>query len=99
MWFAGLVRRGAGPATPRPPRQHVRRFRRCLLTTTSLHERLARARLTGSEARVVAFIARKTVGYRKRADVLATSQVAAGTGISRGNVSSILDALERINQG
>src|SRR5438046_2053830 len=56
-------------------------------------ERLASSNLTGREARVVAFIARKTLGFRKSADLLATSQIAKGTGISRGNVSEILKTL------
>jgi phage replication O-like protein O len=57
-------------------------------------EKLAVANVTGREAKVVAAVARKTFGFRKREDELAASQIAKLTGIGRSHVAEILAALE-----
>ncbi len=60
-----------------------------------LMDKLAAANVTGREARVVAAIARKTLGYRKPGgDTIAASQIAKLTGISRTHVTEILVRLE-----
>lgn len=60
----------------------------------TLMEHMAAAPLSKREGQVVAFIARKTIGYRKTGDRLSALQIAQGTGIARRHVGAALDALE-----
>jgi phage replication O-like protein O len=57
-------------------------------------ERLAEASLTGREARVLASVARLTLGYAKPRDTIAASQLAKLTGIARNHVAECLASLE-----
>lgn len=56
-------------------------------------EKLAQARLSGSEWQIVIFIFRKTYGYKKKEDWISLSQFEQGCGIDRKNVCRYLKRL------
>lgn len=57
-------------------------------------ERMVGTQLSSRETRVLAAIARKTLGFRKTSDRLAASQLAELTGLGRSHVVATLGRLE-----
>lgn len=62
-----------------------------------LLENLARIRIPGEARQMLDFIFRKTYGYNKKSDGIATSQIMEGTGLGRRGVERSRSILRRMN--
>lgn len=60
-------------------------------------ENLAKIRIPGEAMQMLLFIFRKTYGYHKKSDGIATSQIMDGTGMGRRGVERARNILRRMN--